>query len=87
MSMTSLLAWINAAVTFGTIIMLGSVGEILTEKSGNLNLGVPGIMYIGGFAGFEYATDCFINMVSPERAAAGDPVVFCKFAIITPHVL
>lgn len=24
---------------------------------------------IGGFAGFEYATDCFINMVSPERAA------------------
>lgn len=25
---------------------------------------------IGGFAGFEYATDCFINMVSPERAAA-----------------
>lgn len=25
---------------------------------------------IGGFAGFEYATDCFINMVSPEKAAA-----------------
>lgn len=25
---------------------------------------------IGGFAGFEYATDCFINMVTPERAAA-----------------
>ena len=24
---------------------------------------------IGGFAGFEYATDCFINMVSPEKAA------------------
>ena len=24
---------------------------------------------IGGFAGFEYATDCFINLVSPERAA------------------
>ena len=24
---------------------------------------------IGGFAGFEYATDCFINMTSPERAA------------------
>jgi simple sugar transport system permease protein len=47
MTMTSLLAWINAAITFGTIIMLGSVGEILTEKSGNLNLGVPGIMYLG----------------------------------------
>ena len=47
MTLTSLLAWINAAITFGTIIMLGSVGEILTEKSGNLNLGVPGIMYLG----------------------------------------
>lgn len=47
MTLTSILAWLNAAVTFGTIIMLGSVGEILTEKSGNLNLGVPGIMYLG----------------------------------------
>ena len=26
------------------------MGEILSEKSGNLNLGVPGLMYIGGIA-------------------------------------
>ena len=26
-------------------------GEILTEKSGNLNLGIPGIMYVGGICG------------------------------------
>ena len=25
--------------------------EIVTEKSGNLNLGIPGIMYMGGIAG------------------------------------
>lgn len=31
--------------------MYGSTGEILTEKSGNLNLGIPGIMYMGGSAG------------------------------------
>ena len=30
--------------------MLGALGEIITEKSGNLNLGVPGIMYLGGIA-------------------------------------
>lgn len=30
-------------------------GRDLTEKSGNLNLGVPGIMYLGGFAGFASA--------------------------------
>ena len=35
--------------------MYGALGETLTEKSGNLNLGVPGIMYLGGFAGFASA--------------------------------
>ena len=50
--MNSLIAWIIRAIPFGTIIMFGSMGEIVTEKSGNLNLGVPGIMYLGGFAGF-----------------------------------
>ena len=51
MIQTSIIAWILRAVQFGTIIMFGSMGEILTEKSGNLNLGVPGIMYLGGIAG------------------------------------
>jgi len=50
MTLTTFIAWICAAITFGTIIMFGSVGEILTEKSGNLNLGVPGIMYLGAIA-------------------------------------
>ena len=53
--MDNLIAWITSAIAFGTIIMYGSLGEILTEKSGNLNLGVPGIMYLGGFAGFASA--------------------------------
>ena len=42
---------IQAAVSFGTVIMFGSAGEILTEKSGNLNLGIPGVMYVGGICG------------------------------------
>jgi len=52
---SSLIAWIMRAIPFGTIIMYGAMGEIVTEKSGNLNLGVPGIMYLGGFAGFASA--------------------------------
>ena len=52
---SSLIAWILRAIPFGTIIMYGALGEIVTEKSGNLNLGVPGIMYLGGFAGFASA--------------------------------
>lgn len=49
-SMAQLISLIQAAVVFGTVIMFGCLGEILTEKAGNLNLGVPGIMYIGGIA-------------------------------------
>lgn len=48
--MSQFISLIQAAVIFGTVIMFGCLGEILTEKSGNLNLGVPGIMYIGGIA-------------------------------------
>jgi len=43
--------FIALAVVQGTPILFGSVGEILTEKSGNLNLGIPGIMYIGAISG------------------------------------
>lgn len=39
--MSSLIAWILRAIPFGTIIMYGALGETLTEKSGNLNLGFP----------------------------------------------
>ena len=49
--MTDLIQLMHSAVIFGTVIMLGAVGEIITEKAGHLNLGVPGIMYIGGISG------------------------------------
>jgi len=48
--MDAFVSLIQAAVVFGTVIMFGAIGETLTEKSGNLNLGVPGIMYLGGIA-------------------------------------
>ena len=49
--MTQLITLIQQAVIFGTVIMFGCIGEIITEKAGNLNLGVPGIMYLGGIFG------------------------------------
>lgn len=39
------------AVMQGIPLLFGSTGEILTEKSGNLNLGISGIMYVGGISG------------------------------------
>jgi len=44
-----------AAVTKGMPLLYGAMGEILTEKSGNLNLGIPGIMYMGGIGGLTGA--------------------------------
>lgn len=39
------------AVMQGIPLLYGSTGEILTEKSGHLNLGIPGIMYVGAISG------------------------------------
>ena len=44
-------SFIPRAVMQGIPLLYGSTGEILTEKSGNLNLGIPGVMYIGGICG------------------------------------
>ena len=39
-----LVAFIQRAVVQGIPLLFGSTGEILTEKSGNLNLGTAGVM-------------------------------------------
>jgi len=44
-------ALIGAAILAGTPLLLGALGEILTEKSGNLNLGVEGMMFMGAITG------------------------------------
>ncbi len=58
--MTQILSLIQSSIWFGTVILFGAIGEILTEKSGNLNLGVPGIMSLGAvgglIGGFYYET-------------------------------
>lgn len=66
--------FIHQAVLQGTPLLFGSTGEIITEESGNLNLGIPGIMYIGGISGviggFFYQSsvakvDSFLAIVIP----------------------
>lgn len=53
-----------AAVLAGTPLLLGALGEILTEKSGNMNLGVEGMMFMGaitGLAGSYYYEQAVAN--------------------------
>ena len=49
--MFDFITFIPRAIVQGIPLLLGSTGETLTEKSGNLNLGIPGIMYVGGISG------------------------------------
>lgn len=67
MTITSLISLIQAAVCFGTVILFGALGEVIAEKSGSLNLGVPGIMYIGGIAGLTGAFFYEINVDAPNK--------------------
>jgi general nucleoside transport system permease protein len=46
-----ILIFIQKAIGQGISILFGASGEIVTEKSGNLNLGIPGIMYMSGITG------------------------------------
>ncbi len=53
--MSLILTFITKAIGQGISILFGASGEIVTEKSGNLNLGIPGIMYMGGISGLMAA--------------------------------
>lgn len=66
MSSAQLIQLLLSAISFGTVIMYGAIGEILTEKSGNLNLGVPGIMYLGGIGGLAASFFYELNNPAPN---------------------
>lgn len=47
----NVLNFLLSAISLGTTFLYGSTGEILTEKVGHLNLGIPGVMCVGGASG------------------------------------
>ena len=67
--MLDLVSFLPRAVMQGIPLLYGSTGEILTEKSGNLNLGIPGIMYVGGICGVIGAF--FYEQSTPAEAMSG----------------
>ncbi|MCI2057219.1 MAG: ABC transporter permease [Oscillibacter sp.] len=77
--MTQIISLFQAAIVFGTVILFGATGEILTEKSGNLNLGVPGIMYLGGIAGLVSAFFYEANTANPSAIVAVLLATLCAF--------
>ncbi len=46
-----------AGVASGTVLLFAAIGELFTERSGILNLGVQGMMFVGALAGFRIGTE------------------------------
>lgn len=93
--MDLLFTFIQKAIGQGISILFGASGEILTEKSGNLNLGIPGIMYMGGISGlvgaffYEKSTESpiailgfFVSLAAALLAAALGGLIY-SFLTIT----
>lgn len=55
MNLEFVIALLAAAVQSGTPILYATLGEIVTERSGILNLGVEGIMIVGALSAFLVA--------------------------------
>ena len=83
--MEAILSFITTLFVFsvvnGTPLLYGTLGETLTEKSGNLNLGVEGIMFMGGAAGlcgaFYYEKFAGVGTASPVMALI--VAILCAF--------
>ena len=92
--MSTLIIFLQKAIAQGVAILFGASGEILTEKTGNLNLGVPGLMYIGGISGligaflYENAVaqpvaivGCVISLVCALAGAALGALIYSVLTI------
>jgi simple sugar transport system permease protein len=46
---------LQAGVASGTVLLFATIGELFTERSGILNLGVEGMMLVGAMSAFSVA--------------------------------
>ena len=79
--LSAILSFLPRAIAQGTPLLFGSTGEIITQKSGNMNLGIPGVMYVGGICGVIGAFLYEQSLPSPEAInpflAVLIPTMFC----------
>ena len=74
--MFSLVTFIPRAIVQSIPLLLGCVGETLNEKSGSLNLGIPGVMYVGAICGV------IGSFMYENSGAAFNPVIGLLIPII-----
>jgi simple sugar transport system permease protein len=76
--------FIVAAVLAGAPLLFGTLGEIINEKAGHLNLGVEGMMAVGACAGFMagYRTDSLvIALIAAFLAGAASALIYALLTV------
>lgn len=63
-----MIGFLVAAIGISTVFLYGCLGEIITEKSGHLNLGIPGIMCLGTFGGCLGVATYMNSLASADNA-------------------
>ncbi|MDE7334410.1 MAG: ABC transporter permease [Lachnospiraceae bacterium] len=82
--MDIVIKFLVAAVGAGTPLLFGTVGEILTEKTGHLNLGVEGMMSIGACIGFMvgyYSDNFFLAILASAAAGAFGAFIYAMLTV------
>lgn len=80
----ALISFLAAAVQAGMPLLFATVGEIITEKSGNLNLGVEGLMLLGAVAGFQVGlitSNPFLAIIGALLAGAAGAFIFAFLTV------
>ncbi len=84
MTEASRIGLLEATVSFGALLYLAALGEMITEKAGILNLGVEGMMAIGAVTGFVVALQTgnpWVALVAAIAAATMLAAAFAKTAM------
>ncbi len=81
--MNAIINFLFYAVRAGTPLLLGTTGEIITEKSGSMNLGVEGMMAVGAITGYYFG--CLTNNILIALLSAFIAAALCGliFAFLT----
>ncbi|MBO4410805.1 MAG: ABC transporter permease [Lachnospiraceae bacterium] len=84
--MDNLIMFLQRSVIMGIPLIYGATGETITEKSGHLNLGIPGIMYVGSISGV-IGSFLYENAVGRENMNPFLGVMIPLFACILGSLL
>ena len=75
--------FLYASIIASTPLLFGTIGEILSEKVGNMNLGVEGMMWLGAFAGFyaAYKTEIPFSLLASFGLAAIGALIYAFLTV------